>query len=107
MNQNKKNILCNAVGSCKDPLCTNESTSAKVLVKGVDESDLPTPFVGVCVGTADYTTVPVIPSLYTASRGSLHTANVLTINRTFCCGKWRYCRCYWCKECWQFVCNTK
>lgn len=40
----EKNLLGDAMRSCQDPLGSNQSTSAQVLIQRVDQSNLPTIF---------------------------------------------------------------
>lgn len=49
----KKVILGHTVSCSQDPLGTDQGSAAQVLVQGIDEGHLPTPFAGCCVFAPD------------------------------------------------------
>lgn len=65
-------LLCDAVGRCQDPLGSDQSSTAEVLIERVDERHLPTPFARSSVLTTDDSAAAVRP---------LHAADVLVGHR--------------------------
>ena len=55
----KQNLLRDTVSRSQNPLGSDERSSTKILVQGVDQGHLPAPFAGGSVVAADDTAAPV------------------------------------------------